>query len=249
MLKRLSNGEFALAMLVASLFWIFVLVWATSYSPTDPEKEACYQAAAKSGRSTEECKSFWEKTTSDPVAMFTLVLAVSTIGLWSATIGLYFAGERQFRLGREEFLSTHRPKIIVHAVDVKRFPDVARAGASEIDKLGAILLCINRGRSPAVNVEIRGTTMVSSGVPDAKIMRPVIKAVESLESGIKIWIEINTERAVQEIRVSPQPMYFIGTISYFDKNGNRRETGFCYMFHPPVGGWMRVKAKTHDYAY
>jgi hypothetical protein len=31
--------------------------------------------------------------------------------LWAATIGLYFAGERQLRLARAEFIATHRPKI------------------------------------------------------------------------------------------------------------------------------------------
>src|SRR5579859_3381229 len=102
MLKRLTNGEFVLAMLVASLFWIAVLVWVTSYSPRDPDKKACYQAAEKSGRSTEECKTFWERTTSDPVAMFTLVLAISTVGLWSATILLYFASENQLAHARSE---------------------------------------------------------------------------------------------------------------------------------------------------
>jgi hypothetical protein len=102
MLRRLTSGEFALAILVTSLFWIGVLVWATSYARSNPEKEACYQAAQKSGRSTEECKSLWEKTTSDPVAVFTLVLAVSTVGLWGATIGLYLAGERQLAHARSE---------------------------------------------------------------------------------------------------------------------------------------------------
>jgi hypothetical protein len=62
MLKRLTNGEFVLAMLVASLFWILVVGWATSYAPTDPQKNACYQSAAKSGRNVDECKSFWEKS-------------------------------------------------------------------------------------------------------------------------------------------------------------------------------------------
>jgi hypothetical protein len=95
MLKRLTNGEFVLAMLAASLFWIVVVGWATSYAPTDPQKDACYQSAAKSGRNIDECKSFWEKATSDPIAAFTFVLAISTVGLWIATIGLYFAGERQ----------------------------------------------------------------------------------------------------------------------------------------------------------
>lgn len=98
MLKR---PEVALGFLVATLFWIAILGWATSYAPSNPEKEACFQAAAKSGRSQEDCKSFWEKTTSDPVATFTLVLAFSTVGLWVATIGLYVAGEKQFKLAKE----------------------------------------------------------------------------------------------------------------------------------------------------
>jgi hypothetical protein len=183
------------------------------------------------------------------IAGFTIVLAFSTIALWWSTSKLWVSTNEAVKLAREEFIATHRPKVIVHAVDVKRFPDASNPQASELDKVGAILLCVNKGRGIAINVEVRGTTMVSSSVPDAKIQRPVIKTVDSLESGIKIWIEINTERAVQELRVSPQPMYFIGTISYFDKIGNRRETGFCYMFHPPAEGWMRIDAKTHDYAY
>jgi hypothetical protein len=97
MLKRLTNGEFVLAILGASLFWIAVLGWTTSYAPTDPQKDACYQSVAKSGHNVDECKSFWEKATSDPVAAFTCVLAISTVGLWIATIGLFFAGERQLK--------------------------------------------------------------------------------------------------------------------------------------------------------
>jgi hypothetical protein len=97
MLRRVINGEIAIGFSLATLFWIAVLASGTSYSLTNPEKEACYQAAAKSGRSTEECKSFWERTTNDPLAMFTLVLATSTVGLWCATIALYCASQRQFR--------------------------------------------------------------------------------------------------------------------------------------------------------
>jgi hypothetical protein len=121
--------------------------------------------------------------------------------------------------------------------------------ASEIDKIGAIILCINKGRGIAVNIDIRGTTIVSSTVPDAKIQRPIIKPINSLESGIKDWIEINTERAIQELITSVHPIYLIGTISYFDKNGNRRETGFCHMFDANRMRWVRIKTKTHDYAY
>src|SRR5262245_61776338 len=52
------------------------------------------------------------------VASFTAVLALSTIGLWLATVSLQrttnsldMAGERQLDLARIEFLATHRPRI------------------------------------------------------------------------------------------------------------------------------------------
>src|SRR5262249_40026203 len=53
--------------------------------PTEIEKQECREATKKAGHKTEECKSIWEKTTTDPVALFTFVLSLSTIGLWVAT--------------------------------------------------------------------------------------------------------------------------------------------------------------------
>ena len=92
-----NRGELPLGFLAATVFWLGVVAWGTSYAPSNPQKDACYQAAAKSGRSTSECETFWEKTTSEPVALFTLVLAFSTIGLWVATGGLYVAGKDAIR--------------------------------------------------------------------------------------------------------------------------------------------------------
>src|SRR5579864_8784610 len=87
MLKR--NAELVLGFLFAAVFWIAVLGWVTSYVPTEIEKQECQQAAKKSGRKTEECKTFWERTTSDPVAfyalgtfVFTAVVGISTYFLW-----------------------------------------------------------------------------------------------------------------------------------------------------------------------
>ena len=63
--------------------------------------------------STEEGKNFgfWEKTDCDPTAYFTLwlvaftgVLAVSTVGLWVATVLLYRAGERALETTERAFV-------------------------------------------------------------------------------------------------------------------------------------------------
>jgi hypothetical protein len=100
MLKKL-NPEMTIGFLVATLFWFGVVGWETSYSPTEKQKEECYDAAKKTGFKADECKTFWERTTSDPIALFNLVLAFSTVGLWVATISLYRAGERQIAVARE----------------------------------------------------------------------------------------------------------------------------------------------------
>jgi hypothetical protein len=92
MFSRLLNSEIAVGFFCAGLFWLAVLGWATSYLPTTAEKEYCYQTAAKSGYDTRECKTFWERVTSDPIALFTLILSGATVGLWTATI---LASKRQ----------------------------------------------------------------------------------------------------------------------------------------------------------
>src|SRR4051812_35618615 len=89
---RWVNAEIALGFLLATIFWTGVLGWQAAYAPTEREKQECRDAAAKSGHKTEECKSVWERTTSDPVALYTFglflftgVLGLSTIGLWLQT--------------------------------------------------------------------------------------------------------------------------------------------------------------------
>ncbi|MET4368426.1 hypothetical protein ABIA99_001105 [Bradyrhizobium sp. LB12.1] len=105
---RSLRAEIVFGFLIGSVFWAAILGWQAANAPTDAEKQECYEAARHAGHKSEECKSLWEKTTSDPVAFFTLVLAISTIGFWVATIFLYRAGERQFRHARRSSASQAR---------------------------------------------------------------------------------------------------------------------------------------------
>src|SRR5262249_25348695 len=98
------------------------------------------------------------------LTFFTAVLALATIGLGGATIGLYFAGERQLKLAketsdrqaaqiqsqiglaREDFLSTHRPKLrFKHVWLLSEFKE-------GVPTVGQVT-CINSGPSDAVIVE------------------------------------------------------------------------------------------------
>ncbi len=85
MLKRL-NPEISLGFVVASLFWIAVLGWQSSYSLPENEKQRCYEEAKKAGHKDEECKTFWERTTTDPVAFFTFTLTIVTLALGAISV-------------------------------------------------------------------------------------------------------------------------------------------------------------------
>jgi hypothetical protein len=124
------RAEVVLGFFLASIFWAGVLGWQAAYAPSEIEKRECYEAAKRAGHKTDECKTFWERATSDPVALFTLVLAFSTIGLWVATVGLYFAGERQLA----HFQTTAERQ----ARDTEDSIAVARDAANAADKSAKI---------------------------------------------------------------------------------------------------------------
>src|SRR5437868_9660299 len=109
------RAEIVFGFLIGSVFWVAVLGWQAAYAPTDAEKQKCYDAAQKSGHKSEECKSLWERTTSDPVAFFTLwlviftgVLAASTIGLWIVTARAARDGERAANIAEAALVKLER---------------------------------------------------------------------------------------------------------------------------------------------
>ena len=94
-----------------------------SDAPTDHQKQECYDAAQKSGRKAEECKIIWERTTSDPVALFTFgififttVLAVSTGFLWAATRDTARAGRRAAEISERTLIDLERAYIFVEKI-------------------------------------------------------------------------------------------------------------------------------------
>jgi hypothetical protein len=82
-MRRRTNPEIVLGILLATLFWIGVLRWQSSYGPANKQAVECYEAAKKAGIKADECKSFRERTTSDPTAAFTAGIFIFNIRTWS----------------------------------------------------------------------------------------------------------------------------------------------------------------------
>jgi hypothetical protein len=107
-------------------------------------------------------KSFKEReqTTNEALADYTKwlmrytgLLFLATLGMGIATLGLYASGQDQIRLAREEFLSTHRPKLVIRNVHIVR---EHIAGWPVGSSFGVRYDLVNVGDTPATIV---GTTM------------------------------------------------------------------------------------------
>jgi hypothetical protein len=88
--------EIVLGFLLASLFWIGILGWQASQTTDNVSAVECDNVAKKAGFKIDECKTFLQRTVSDPVAAFTFVLSVSTIALWLVTRRSTYIAERAF---------------------------------------------------------------------------------------------------------------------------------------------------------
>jgi hypothetical protein len=64
--------------------------------------------------------------------------------------------KKQHAVGRLEFFATHRPEIIIHAIEFKRVN-----GPDEYDRIGISFLCFNIGPVAAENVEVRGEILAT----------------------------------------------------------------------------------------
>ncbi len=245
MLRRL-NPEMTLGALLATVFWVAILGWQAAYSPTEIEKQECEETAKKTGHKTEECKTFWERTTSDPVALFTGLLFVSTVGLWGATVGLYLAGERQIRLiasisrqtdasvnlARDEFIASHRPIMKVKLVNLVEIDD---------ECAGVQFTVVNMGQTTA---HIVGSCAMADFFSETNWPHPNDYGINNVipprrfVNGATDTYTIGTADPIGFMTVhageaeAALQLRFYGYIVYRDDLDNVRTTYFCRRYNP-----------------
>jgi hypothetical protein len=235
------DPKVAIGFLAATLLWICALGWQASYAPTEREKEACYQASKQAAGKTEDCKTLWEKTTTDPVAFFTFVLAISTGGLWLATIGLYIAGRKQIdvaQISANALLDAERPHVLVK--------DITLSGLQVTpDEYGQIAVSLsygfqNFGKSPAFLAGItlhlwRGEPGEFSGVPaygEAGDVGQHIIVVGGTYYNRRPFVSRRYFNPIDVLKVLSGDELFVvyGRISYVDTFGRAHKFRFAYRF-------------------
>ena len=93
-----------------------------------------------------EDKSFWQQTIHEPINAFTAVLAVLTVALVVAGLWQGRLTQQSIQLARDEFISTHRPRLMLREAFLgNAFKDA--------DRLHIYFVIANVGSSDATIVE------------------------------------------------------------------------------------------------
>jgi hypothetical protein len=188
-------------------------------------------------------------------ALAAIAVAAFTFTLWISTSTQAKLTGDSIKLAREEFNATHRPKIRVHAAELKRRPpEVKSDEADEYDRIAASLICFNIGESTAVNVEVRGEIFAGANFA-VDVQRRLVATFPEILSGQKFRAEIKSDIPVQMVAIGKRTgidYHCLGWIAYHDQNGLRRETAFCFiadMWAKPSERWVSAGKKEHEYEY
>jgi hypothetical protein len=207
------------------------------------------------------------------VAAFTIVLGLSTIGLWIATFGLqrstkklWEAGEKQISLAQQDFSATHRPWVSVQVLIGPRGIYFDVNGAN----LDLVFICKNTGSTPAIGVWVEVQPFLQR--PGRQELEEQRRACDALRSrpyhpmapGTTIFPgdtvpfnytysfigKADLEMAMSEMHGFIFPVV-VGCVDYIFAFGERahHQTGFIYHVHkvnPPAAGHLAISPADGD---
>jgi hypothetical protein len=185
----------------------------------------------------ERTDKFLEVHDKSVIGTFTIVLAISTIGLWLATNKLWSAGEEQLSHLRQTAERELRAYVMIEnahidGLDVGHFPRAA-------------LTLKNTGTTPAYNLThwcAMGFAPfpLEGAVPDSGEEIPLPPRPLAPGSIINTWATVGQNppmnlATLNAMRAGTHALYIVGQIQYDDGFGNRRETEFLLFCGGNIG--------------
>lgn len=182
------------------------------------------------------CVLNWLETYSGAItAVATIFIGLFTFTLWRSTKKLWNATNSAVALARSEFNASHRPKIRVKHVWLKK-------PIEELLPVIIDLVIVNTGDTPAIVTALRHAIHIMNrhnSLP-ARIMEDdnqgPIKRKDTLEPGITlVYPDLTYQRNINHeefprIRSESSNLYVVGDIEYLDGEGRPRKTAFCRKF-------------------
>ena len=247
----LKGREIVVGIALASVFWVLVMVLSSDPSAT-------YQICEPDQYGKANCAShhllyvvFWY---GEYVFNSSTITAIATAAIGYFTYTLYTTSAEQSRLTREsielarqEFVATHRPKIIVYGMEVSLPGD---------DKPRHVhFRYVNAGDTDASVTSIESHIHYSKGM--------VVRAGLELQRHDVIEQPILVRSGANGFAITPDGAGFInlvrsgkdgvvfcvGVIVYRDSNGIERRTGFCRWFDGQSERWKKLEDDDYEYSY
>jgi len=157
---------------------------------------------------------------------------------------------RQNQLASDDFIATHRPKIIVTAFDAKSILG---------ESIEISFIFINAGESEAF------VTGISYGIGIGESERKAPhRGIDSVFKPIKLApgdphpitanFGIKGDTALLAFYMAlkgegRQKLFLRGKVAYEDKRGSHRETGFIRVYAPETEDWLKVENSDYEYSY
>jgi hypothetical protein len=238
MRKAIGGAILAILLMVGMAGAVYV--GANSFTAPVPQadQDNCYTAAAQTGQKEPNCpmsETVWERGLRDPVAFYTLCLTWFTGVL--AVLGIFqgFLTLQQINLSRDEFISSHRPKLRLRHLRM------------ELPVLGEPMrlqfALSNIGDTPAKVAVADVTLIIANALPvldeasgnmvNQELRTPVTFPVGSMiAAGDSITLKGTSDANFHGTADPPMEDWFatrtdvVGTITYADDLGTRRLTAF-----------------------
>ena len=175
------------------------------------------------------------------VLLFTIVLAYSTVRLWEATRGLQKSGEQQF-------LATHRPRVVVRFVQGPAMTEngglatwitFANSGPNnaKIVSMGHDLGLRRDGRwiATGIDAELKAVTPFTLGSGDRHTIEVPARQDDIMDRDITTLWRSSRQAIVRDRHVR---LCLVGEVRYRDDNGTIRHTGYWRVFDPESDRWI-----------
>jgi hypothetical protein len=157
--------------------------------------------------------AFWRWSTHDPIAAFTAVLAISTIGLWIVTALGVRNQRRETEILQRAYLSVE--------------PGGIKMPYDRGDRVHGYVICRNRGHLPARKLSWYACTNVAQEKPDKFPIGEMTPPRGVVAPGTEMTVSAGSffTNKLQNA------LFVWGMVTYDDGFGNRRYTKFCHWYH------------------
>jgi hypothetical protein len=234
-MSKSTEGKIAIAALTFFALWLFVVL-PFLYLPEKPL--LCAEA---------DKLSFWQRTSCDPIAYFTLWLMASTAVLGLATIGLWFATIRGARIAERALAEHERPWLFFSSAGIQLRDTHSQPRPP--NQFYVELFWENVGRAPAL---IEGCDVkfidkdILPEIPDYSNCVPL-----GTNRSVAVGTHFQTEKIGPNIPVNKDgkviQYVMVGRMRYCELNGKSHETGFAIEIAQFMPAFVSCSNRAYEY--